>query len=378
MINSTGSDVIIIGGGLAGLALSILLAQQHRMVTVFEKDDYPRHKVCGEYISMESFPFLEQLGIPLSDMQLPVISKLLLTDVHGNEMFTDLPQGGFGISRYMLDDLLAKRAVACGVVLNVKTRVDDVLFDGDTFTVLADGKKYSAKIVCGAWGKRANMDVKWHRPFIIEKQKGLDNYIGVKYHVRLPWADNLIAMHNFNGGYCGISRIEDEKCCLCYLTTAATLKQNGNDIAEMERNVLMKNPALGKIFSEAEFLYDAPVTISQISFRKKGTVLNHVLLLGDAAGMITPLCGNGMSIALHTAKIAFRAVDNFFVSGNRKQMEYVYNKEWCKNFYFRIFAGRVLQRIFEKQLAGNMFLSIFKKLGFLHQPVINLTSGRPF
>ncbi len=378
MMNSTGSDIVIIGGGLAGLALSILLAQQHHMVTVFEKDDYPRHKVCGEYISMESFPFLEQLGILLSDMKLPVINKLLLTDVHGNGMFTDLPQGGFGISRYMLDDLLAKRAVACGVVLNVKTRVDNVLFDGDGFTVLAAARQYTAKIVCGAWGKRANMDVKWHRSFIKEKQKGLDNYIGVKYHVRLPWTDNLIALHNFNGGYCGISRIEDDKCCLCYLTTAANLKQNGNDIAEMERNVLMKNPALGKIFSEAEFLYDTPVTISQISFRKKDTVLNHVLLLGDAAGMITPLCGNGMSIALHTAKIAFEAVDNFFISGSRKQMEYVYNKEWCKKFYFRIFAGRILQRIFEKQLAGNMFLSIFKKLTFLHQPVIKLTSGRPF
>jgi len=371
-------DIAIIGGGLAGLSLSILLAQQNYAVVVFEKDDYPRHKVCGEYVSMESWPFLLRLGLPLTDMDLPFINRLLLTDTHGRELHTTLPQGGFGISRYLLDEMLAKRAVECGVQLKVKTRVDDIEYVNDRFTIQAAGVHYTAPIACGAWGKRANIDVKWHRPFIKEKHKSTGNYLGIKYHVRIPWPNDMIALHNFEGGYCGISQIEGNKCCLCYLTTADNLKNNGNDIKQMERNILMQNPALEKIFSEAEFLFDAPVNISQISFRRKETVYDHVLLLGDAAGMITPLCGNGMSIAFRTASIAFDVISKYFKTKNRVDMEYVYSAEWHKKFGLRIYVGRLLQNIFEKSLVNNFFLSIFKSLPFLHKPLIRSTSGKTF
>jgi len=72
-------DACIIGGGLAGLALSIQLAKLGYAVALFEKEKYPFHKVCGEYISMESWNFLEELGLPLSDLKLPIINKLLVT-----------------------------------------------------------------------------------------------------------------------------------------------------------------------------------------------------------------------------------------------------------------------------------------------------------
>ena len=75
-------DVVIVGGGLAGLASAILLAKQQHKVLLLEKESYPRHKVCGEYISMGSKPFLLSLGVPLDDMHLPVISKLQVTDAH--------------------------------------------------------------------------------------------------------------------------------------------------------------------------------------------------------------------------------------------------------------------------------------------------------
>src|SRR6202012_2587619 len=105
---------------------------------------------------------------------------------------------------------------------------------------------------------------------------------------------DTIALHNFQGGYCGISRVENDKCCLCYLTTAANLKQNGNDIKKMEEQVLMKNPQLKRILTNATHLYEQPLTISQISFARKEQIYGHVLLSGDSAGLITPLCGNGM------------------------------------------------------------------------------------
>src|ERR1017187_2803046 len=122
-------DVGIIGGGLAGLSLSILLAKKGYKVILFEKEKYPFHKVCGEYISLESWNFLEELGVPLSDWNLPILKRLLISAPNGNSLEHDLPLGGFGISRYKLDAALAEIARIAGVELHDETKVNDVSFD---------------------------------------------------------------------------------------------------------------------------------------------------------------------------------------------------------------------------------------------------------
>src|SRR5262245_24228421 len=121
MNDETAYDVAIIGGGLAGLAAGILLSKQGHSVVLLEKEKYPFHKVCGEYISMESWEFLESLGVPLSQMQLPLIDTLFLTSTNGKSFQTQLPLGGFGISRYKLDSCLAEIAVKSGVRLIEET-----------------------------------------------------------------------------------------------------------------------------------------------------------------------------------------------------------------------------------------------------------------
>ena len=379
MSSDTTYDVIIIGGGLAGLSSAIVLANKKYKVLLLEKDSYPKHKVCGEFISMESWPFLKSLGLPLQDMQLPLINKLQVTDTRGNKVNANLTQGGFGISRYTLDNEMAQLAIKAGAALLTKTKADDVQYDGTLFTVKAKGETYTGKIVCGTWGKRSNMDVKWHRSFLKEKNNALNNYIGIKYHIRYPYPHDLIGLHNFTNGYCGISEIEDGKCCMCYLTTAANLQNSGNDIKTMEADVLMKNPVLHDVFTKAEFLYDAPVTISQISFQKKEQVQDHVLLLGDAAGMITPLCGNGMSMALHAAKIASGLTDDFLQGKiTRTEMEKTYAETWKKNFDLRTSLGRMVQNSFGKERRTSFFLKLINFFPFLQKILISGTSGRPF
>src|SRR5215218_1649996 len=115
-------DVAVIGGGLAGLAISILLAKSGHSVILFEKEKYPFHKVCGEYISMESWDFLEALGLSLSDLALPEIDTLNLTAPGGKSFTTKLPLGGFGISRYKMDNLLSVLARESGVRLLEETK----------------------------------------------------------------------------------------------------------------------------------------------------------------------------------------------------------------------------------------------------------------
>lgn len=371
-------DVAIIGGGLAGLAASIQLARCGHSVILFEKEKYPFHKVCGEYISLESQDFLNQLGLPLRDMNLPVIDTLFLTAPNAKFFQTKLPLGGFGLSRYQLDSLLANIAKQSGVHVFEETKVENIVFNG-SFHISFHSKKIKAKTCCAAYGKRSNLDIKWKRNFLEATDKRLDNYVGIKYHIKTDWETNVIGLHNFQNGYCGISKIEDEKYCLCYMTKAENLKNCNNNIAQLEETVLYRNSHLKKIFLNSEKCYSSPITISQINFNKKTQVENHVLMLGDSAGMITPLCGNGMSIALHSSKIAAALIHDFLQKKiSRPQLEELYIKQWTHQFSKRLYTGRMLQRFFGGVRRSNLFVETFIFLPFLANPVIKMTHGKPF
>jgi len=378
MNDSSTYDVGIVGGGLAGLSLSIQLAKKGHSVILFEKESYPFHKVCGEYISLESRDFIKSLGLSLDSLSLPGIDTLFLTAPNGKSFTTRLPLGGFGVSRYYLDNELAQIAKQHGVVIKERHKVDDVSYD-QLFNIKCGVDAYHVKVCCAAYGKRSNMDIKWKRDFLKKQDQRLDNFVGVKYHIKTDWKENVIGLHNFENGYCGISKIEEDKYCLCYMTRAGNLKQCGNDIKRMEQEVLYTNPYLKKIFSTSSFMPGFPVTISQISFSSKTPVENGILMLGDAAGMITPLCGNGMSIAFHTSKIAFSLIDNY-LSGDSSlhELEQHYTKEWNKHFARRLHTGRIIQQFFGKKSLSNLFVGSFKAMPFLAKPIIRRTHGTPF
>lgn len=372
-------DVAIIGGGLAGLSAAILFAKEGKKVLLLEKETYPFTKVCGEYISMESWDFLEKLGIPLSQYDLPRINQLQVTAPNGNALNHELDLGGFGISRYFLDDELKNIAKKNGVKVLENTKVLDVNFDNELFSIKTATKNYKAKLCCGSFGKRSNLDVTWKRHFITESKRGLNNYIGIKYHVKAILTDNLISLHNFKDGYCGISKVEGDKYCLCYLTTAANLKSCNGDVERMEKEILSENKHLKDIFSIVKKLDAKPVTIAQISFEKKSLIQDHVIFTGDAAGMITPLCGNGMSMAMHGAKLFYNVGIKFLNKEvTREQMEKSYTISWNKNFAKRLNTGRNIQRMFGKIAVTNFFIGILKKLPFAVSFLVKQTHGKPF
>lgn len=379
MINELLYDVAIIGGGLAGLSLAIQCADAKYKVALFEKETYPFHKVCGEYISLESWNFLQKLGLHLEDLNLPIIKNLQLSDIKGNIYAFKLPLGGFGISRYSLDYSLYKIAVEKGVKVFTDAKVRDIVFDETIFTITTSEKQYYAKVAAAGFGKRSNLDIKWKRLFTIQKPNNINNYIGIKYHVKYTKDSNSISLHNFYDGYCGFSGIEDGKSCLCYLTTAQNLQNCGNSIEELQRKVLWKNPKLKEIFTSADFLYKEPLAISQISFAKKSLVENHVLMLGDAAGMISPLCGNGMSLAMHSSKIACNIVMAFLSAKiKREAMEKSYEAEWRKEFSKRLWVGRNIQRVFGSNVSTSIFLKTMHSVPSLANFVIKQTHGTSF
>ena len=379
MISETIYDCAVIGGGLAGLTLAIQLSRQGHKIILFEKEQYPFHKVCGEYISLESWDFLESIGLPLGDMNLPVIKNLIVSSPNGTTLKEILPLGGFGISRFTIDNELKNIAKQQGVTVLENCKAEEAILVNDIFHIQTNSGKFKSKVCCGSFGKRSNLDIKWKRPFIQKANNKLNNYIGVKYHIQASFPNDTIALHNFKDGYCGISKIEDDKYCLCYLTNAANLKDSGNSIDQMEKNILGKNPFLKNIFENSKKLFDQPLSISQISFQQKTQVENNILMIGDAAGMITPLCGNGMSMAMHGSKIAAGFI-NDFLSGNisRKQMEINYTKKWKQHFEKRLRTGRLIQRFFGKIWITNLFVRTMKLFPSFTKLLIKQTHGESF
>ena len=372
-------DLAIIGGGLAGLTLAIQARRMGHSVILFEKEIYPFHRVCGEYISLESAPFLREMGIDIEKMQLPLITKLQVSAPDGTLLSHNLPLGGIGISRYLLDHALANIAIHEGVLLKENDKVQDVIYSDGDFNIQSGSGLYRCRSAAGTFGKRSNIDIKWGRPFIREKPTKLNNYIGVKYHIKTDFPSDTIALHNFKDGYCGMSKIEEDKYCLCYLTTAANLKVSHQSIKEMEKEILCKNHFLDKIFTSAEFLFTEPVVISQVSFEKKSTIENHVLMIGDAAGMITPLCGNGMSMAMHAGKIAAGLLHEFLEGKiSRDEMENRYVQQWNENFSSRLRIGRFIQSLFGKPVITNFFIKSMKPFPGMVTRLVKQTHGETF
>ncbi len=372
-------DTAIIGGGLAGLNLSILLQRLGHSVILFEKETYPFHKVCGEYISLESWDFLaEDIGVPLAEIKVPIIKKLWVTSPDGSSLKTDLDLGGFGISRFKLDMILKEMAEKAGVKILQNCKVEDINFKDDIFEIKTNNENFKARVCAGSWGKRSNFDVKWKRHFISQTSSRLNNYVGIKYHVKMDFPVDVIALHNFEDGYCGISKIEDNKYCVCYLTKASNIKKAGS-IEKAEKDILSQNPHLKNAFETMVHCYDAPLSISQISFSKKNAVENNVLMIGDAAGMITPLCGNGMSMAMHGAKTASASISAFLKNTiSRSEMENDYTSQWNQIFATRLATGKLVQYLFGRKTATNLLVKLMKRSDFLTQKIIGLTHGKTF
>lgn len=347
-------DVIIIGGGLAGLTSALHLLKQGLQVTLIEKHSYPRHKVCGEYLSNEILPYFSWLNVDISELYPAYIQHLNVTTQHGRSVDVKLPLGGIGISRYRLDNFLYQKvnAQGCKILNAIVSRIN---FNNDTFTVFVKDQALEAKFVLGAFGKRANLDQLLSRGFI----KKTSTWMAVKAHYSGEFPDDQISLHSFSAGYCGISKVEENKINLCYLTDVKTFKKYKN-IADYQKYVLSKNTQLKYFFEQNVLLFDKPITISQISFDRKSIVEDHILMIGDTAGLIHPLCGNGMAMAIQSARIASELIVDYFIGKitSRKRLEIDYVRQWEQNFGRRLLFGRILAYVLRHEFGANILIKI--------------------
>lgn len=359
---------------MAGLVSSILLARKGIEVTLVEKKIYPFHRVCGEYISNEALPFLQVNRLLPKDFELPTINTFLLSSVAGRSTTLKLDLGGFGISRFNFDHFLYGQAKQAGVNILLGEEVSAISFMENHFQLNVSDRKLITDLVLCAFGKRSKLDLELKRNFTTKRSP----YVGIKYHIKTNHPDHLIALHNFDGGYCGISNIEEGKTNLCYLVQREKLRAAGS-IENLEQAILKKNPCLKNIFENSDFLFNKPETINEITFETKEPVFNHLLMLGDAAGMITPLCGNGMAMALHSAKLVSELVADFCTGRiTRHQLEDDYSATWKTHFSKRLWVGRQVQKLFGSERASTMAVNLAVHSKLIANQIVKRTHGTIF
>ena len=357
---------------MAGLTSAIHLSKFQKQVLLIEKNAYPKHKVCGEYLSNEVLPYLNSLGIDPLKEGAKNITKLQLSTTKSEAIEGSLPLGGFGVSRYFLDELLMKKAASNGARI-LQDTVHSISFKEDCFTIKTKTfGTFQSRITIGAFGKRSLLDLKMKRPFIQNKSP----YLAVKIHVNGSFPENLVALHNFQGGYCGVSKVETNAINLCYLADYKTFKKYQN-IEDFQENVVFKNTFLKRIFKESTPVFEKPMAISQLSFETKSLVENHLIMCGDAAGMIHPLCGNGMAMAIMSAQMAsYRILE--FLNGQtkrREKLEKHYIRDWNQEFSMRLKTGHGIAKVFSNPLVSKVVYSSLKRVPSLLPKIIGFTHG---
>ena len=368
-------DVIVVGGGLAGLTAAIHLSIEKHRVLVLEKKPYPHHKVCGEYVSNEITLYLNTLGISLSEFGAVEIDNLLLSTALGKSVKSKLPLGGVGISRYSLDNLLYKKATDLGANF-VFEAATNITFNENGFEIITENAKtFTATICIGAYGKRSPLDKQLNRGFINQKS----GWLAIKSHYELDeFPENEVALHNFIGGYGGLSKTETGAVNFCYLASYTSF-QKVKSVRDYTEKVVAKNPFLNDFLEKATPIFDNPLSIAQISFDEKKSVENHMLMCGDTAGLIHPLCGNGMAMAIHSAKIASEHISKFLKNNSqtRDDMELSFETEWYKIFKRRLWVGRKLQGLLLNEKLSKVALSAVTLSPELLRKLIQQTHGKP-
>ncbi len=371
-------DVFIAGGGLSGLALASVLAMQGVNVVVAEKEDYPRHRVCGEYIAAESLPFLHRIGFDPEVFSSSWITLFEAVFPNGNIHRCRLDPGGFGLSRFELDNALYKLAVNNGARVLTRTQVYGIA-GGDPveeiFRINTGAGEFRCRYAVASAGRAVAGLLGTRRPAGNAKR-----YFGVKYHVRMDFPRDLIRIALFDGGYCGMSAIEDDLFCFCYMADAAGLKKWHNDIGAFERHVLAGNPELKRVMQQMNKV-NGPVTAANFQFGYHSTDHGPWVLAGDSAGFIPPLTGNGMSLAFRSAEILGTMLIRAMGEGwTHEQLQKEYRQYGLNYLKRRIKKGIFLQSlILNRTSSQNRFLSVMLSTfpALLHR-LTKQAVGKPF
>lgn len=366
-------DVIVVGGGLAGCSAAIQLAENGYQVLLLEQARYPTHRLCGEFLSVEVIEVFERLGVLAAVRAAGAypIHQVYLTTSQGASFRGTLPGTGLGLSRYQLDRLLWERAETVGALCYQGTAVKAIAGSfGEGFRVSSQQGEFRGRFVLGAYGKASALDRQLKRPFIQRRSP----WIASKAHYQGVDLPQGIELHAFPGGYCGLSQIEEGQINVCWIAHQRILQDSAGD--RHVPTALLQNPVLAERFQTLKRV-SAPRHLVQISFAPKAKFEEDICMIGDGGGMITPLCGDGMAMALRSVDLVIPSLTKVLqaaLSLEAFKSEYV--TLWQREFRQRLQLGRMMHQAFIYPSLAAIGINLCRTVPPLGDWLIQATRGQ--
>jgi|SRR5271157_2229688 len=327
-------DLAIIGGGPAGSSAAITAARTGAKVALFEARDFPRHRVCGEFVSAESLDLLFGLlqdapeAVPLF-ANAPVIdcTRLLFG---GRVIEAEISPAALSISRYDLDAMLWNAAQRSGVEVHSNCEVVPC-DDNGPFTLQTSSGTCSAKALIVAAGR-------WSQFTSDRTLPPGPKWIGVKDHFREPSANPSSDLYFFEGGYCGVQPVAADVVSACAMVRS--------DCATSLEEVFALHPKLAERAAGWHALMQ-PVSTAPLVYRKPQPVRGNMIFVGDAAAFIDPFAGDGISIALRSGRVAAECLNEFLLGRNALVSGVAaYQREYDRQFAPLISAASRVRSLF--------------------------------
>ncbi|MGH9492392.1 MAG: FAD-dependent oxidoreductase [Terriglobales bacterium] len=325
-------DLLVAGGGPAGTSAAITAARLGARVLLLERGRFPRHKVCGEFVSPEALGLLESLlsGNPEAEVMLRTAPRIshARAFVAGQCAEFPLPAPAASIPRCDLDAALWTAAQAAGAEAHQAVAVESIQQDG-VFEVATSAGVFSAKSAVNATGRWSNLN-----PATPQRPARGAAWLGIKAHFREQDPAASVDLYFFEGGYCGVQPLGGGRVNACAMVRS--------DRARSLEEVFSLHPRLFERSQRWQPASEAVVT-APLVFRPPRVLRAGVLQAGDGAGFLDPFIGDGISAALHSGALAARALSDFWQGRvSLKQAALCYQREYERTLLpaFRT-AGRI-------------------------------------
>jgi menaquinone-9 beta-reductase len=343
----TGCDIAVIGAGIAGSTAAALLARGGLHVILIDKGAFPRQKVCGEFLSPEGVEVLYRLGVwsQVEAHHPQRIERFTLT-AGRRQTRHRLPYPGWGVSRWVVDQLLWEHAKQSGVATHERCTVEQVtgdVQDGFSLVLQPVGRspiQLRARAVLAAagrqWQPRRRERTLHHR--------GRSRFVGLKAHLHGVPLDRHVELHTIRHGYCGVVEVTGGVTNLCCWVEAAALRHTGGTPQRFLDSALRENAYLRRRLQNIDPAGISWTTTSFAYGRSVAPVASDIWNIGDCAAMVAPLTGDGMGMGLRTAELAATMMLQVFrqeLPWHQAMAEYA--RHWRREFLPRLRWGQGLE-----------------------------------
>lgn len=374
-------DVVVIGAGPGGCAAAYHLQQAGWRVSLVERRPHPVNKLCGEFLSADGVASLARLGLQdiTSVSTAPAIGEVLLSSVSGRSWQAPLPMPGLGWSRQGMDNALIDHCSRIGVNVIQGLRIHGVQGNDergyDVYGSSATGEKaLTSRLVIGAFGKQSVL----HRKLGRQRPSTASHLMALKLHIPGGCTPGRVELHLFPGGYVGLCEIEGRQTNLCLLTETSAFQHAGRHYERFCHERLALNPLLRQRLDDLQPTWQEVVAVGNLNFGPQPRTSGGVLMVGDSAASISPLCGDGMSMALRTGELVVPLAHRFLKGEwSGQALRQAYDQQWRQEFSRRLRLGGMLQQLFFQPFLSSPAMALLHSYPSIGQWLIRCTRGQP-